>query len=154
MSSATLPSLIAIAEALNGRKEGSSYRCECPLHNGRSLIVTENNAKILFNCKSGCPQGDVLAALKERGLWPSTNGHQEDGGEPLERLARQRMLSASTLRDKYGVRVAAGPSLLTTPTQRATHTLSATLSAGLGRTGRRTGGPKVGPFRPRISSTA
>ena len=72
------PSLTAIVEALGGKKEGSSYRCDCPVHNGRSLIVTEKPGEtILFHCKNGCDQSDVLTALKDRGLWPSTNGRHE-----------------------------------------------------------------------------
>ena len=58
------PSLTAIVEALDGRREGSSYRVVCPVHNGHSLIVTEKGETILFNCKDGCDQGDFKGAME------------------------------------------------------------------------------------------
>lgn len=79
---AAAPSLDAIVAALEGKREGSSFRVVCPVHNGRSLIVTEKNGTVLLNCKNGCEQRDVLAALRERGLWPSPNG-QEQGEQPV-----------------------------------------------------------------------
>jgi len=58
-----------IASALGGRREGRSYRCPCPIHGGRSLIVTERRGKTLFRCKGGCEQNAVLAALADLGLF-------------------------------------------------------------------------------------
>ncbi len=60
-----------IVSALEGRKEGNSWRCRCPCHDGRSLIVKLDGETLLCNCKGGCSQEDVIAALEERGLWPN-----------------------------------------------------------------------------------
>lgn len=60
-----------IVSALEGRKEGNSWRCRCPCHDGRSLIVTLDGETLLCNCKGGCSQEDVIAALKDLNLWPN-----------------------------------------------------------------------------------
>jgi putative DNA primase/helicase len=58
-----------IAAALEGRREGRQWRCRCPIHGGRSLLVREGGAgRILVFCHGGCEAGDVLAALRRSGL--------------------------------------------------------------------------------------
>ena len=66
--------LDAIVAALEGRREGASHRCRCPVHGGRSLIVTEKDRKLLVSCKAGCSQDAVIDALRELGVWPSSEG--------------------------------------------------------------------------------
>ena len=63
----------------------------CPAHadSTPSLSVTEKDGKILFHCHGGCPQNRVISALKEKGLWPSSNGGRPQAqrkslGEPVE----------------------------------------------------------------------
>ncbi len=45
----------------------------CPAHDDRtpSLSISDGGRRILFHCWAGCDQQDVLAALRERGLWRS-----------------------------------------------------------------------------------
>jgi hypothetical protein len=45
----------------------------CPAHNDEhpSLSIDERAAKVLFKCWAGCSQSEVIAALRERGLWRS-----------------------------------------------------------------------------------
>ncbi len=74
-----------IVSALEGRKEGNSWRCRCPCHEGRSLIVTLEGETLLCNCKQGCSQEDVIAALKERNLWP--NGTTPAAGQVVSQAA-------------------------------------------------------------------
>jgi hypothetical protein len=62
-----------LAAALGGKREGHSWRCPCPKHGGRSLIVAERRGKILFNCKAGCAQDAVLDALRDLGLFGRAN---------------------------------------------------------------------------------
>ena len=83
-----------IVSALEGRKEGNSWRCRCPCHDGRSLIVTLDGERLLCNCKSGCSQEDVIGALKERGLWPN-------GATPGP--------TAGELQEEYGYRLTSEP---------------------------------------------
>lgn len=63
-----------IALALGGRKVGQGWIARCPAHNDRSpsLSIADDRGKVLVHCHSGCHQHDVIAALRERGLWPST----------------------------------------------------------------------------------
>lgn len=65
--------LDAIVAGLGGKREGSSWRCRCPAHDGHSLIATEKDGKVLFKCHNGCSQTEVITALREIGLW-SSNG--------------------------------------------------------------------------------
>jgi hypothetical protein len=70
--------LAAIVAVLDGKPAGDGWACNCPAHDdhSRHLSVTEKNGKILFHCNHGCDQGAVVAALKERSLWPSGNGQE------------------------------------------------------------------------------
>lgn len=43
----------------------------CPAHDDRrpSFTVTARSGTVLVHCHSGCTQGDVITALRRRGLW-------------------------------------------------------------------------------------
>ncbi len=58
-----------------GRRAGDGYKTHCPAHSdpNPSLHISEKNGKLLVKCFGGCEQGQVVAALKERNLWPSGN---------------------------------------------------------------------------------
>lgn len=60
-----------IARALGGRKVGQGWTARCPAHDDRepSLSIREADGKVLVRCHAGCDQHDVIAILKERGLW-------------------------------------------------------------------------------------
>lgn len=60
-----------ISKALNGRKVGQGWTARCPAHDDRepSLSIRDTSGKGLVRCHAGCEQRDVIAALKERGLW-------------------------------------------------------------------------------------
>ena len=59
-----------IAAALgDARCEGRGWRCRCPLHGGRSLVLRDGDAgRVLVTCWTGCDRLDVLAELRRRGL--------------------------------------------------------------------------------------
>jgi putative DNA primase/helicase len=59
-----------IAAALGGaRREGRAWRCRCPLHGGRSLVIRDGEGgRVLVTCWGGCDRLDVLAELRRRGL--------------------------------------------------------------------------------------
>jgi hypothetical protein len=59
-----------IAKALGGAaREGHGWRCRCPLHGGRSLVVRDGDQRrLLVKCWGGCNTLDVLAALRRNGL--------------------------------------------------------------------------------------
>ena len=65
----------ALAQALRGRRTGSTWMARCPAHDDRSpslSISSSKDGKVLVCCHAGCDQRDVIAALQERGLWQMT----------------------------------------------------------------------------------
>ncbi len=73
-----MPSLDAIVDRLHGKREGSEFRCECPVHQGRSLIAGQKNGTVLVHCQAGCAQDLVIAALQELDLWELSE--EDEGG--------------------------------------------------------------------------
>jgi putative DNA primase/helicase len=69
VSGLQLTTAAEIAAALEGRREGRQWRCRCPIHGGRSLLVRDGDAgRILVFCHGGCEPRDVLAELRRSGL--------------------------------------------------------------------------------------
>ena len=53
----------------DARREGRAWRCRCPLHGGRSLVLRDgDNGRLLATCWAGCNRVEVLAELRQRGL--------------------------------------------------------------------------------------
>src|SRR6516165_11138389 len=63
-----MSSAATIAAALNGKREGRNWRCRCPLHGGRSLIVSDGEHRLLVKCWGGCDSLDVLAEFRRMGM--------------------------------------------------------------------------------------
>ena len=56
----------------SAHRSGSGWKCLCPAHNDHnpSLSVSDgDNGLLLVNCKAHCSQGNVINALRNRGLW-------------------------------------------------------------------------------------
>jgi hypothetical protein len=69
VSGLLLTTAAAIATALEGRREGRHWRCRCPIHGGRSLLVRDGDAgRILVFCHGGCEAGEVLVELRRSGV--------------------------------------------------------------------------------------
>jgi hypothetical protein len=67
------PSAAEIAASLGARLVGPGrWMARCVAHEDRepSLSITERDGQTLLHCFAGCPQDEVLAALRARGLWP------------------------------------------------------------------------------------
>ena len=79
-----------MAAALEGKRKGGSWRCRCPVHGGRSLIVTDRRGRVLFNCRGGCAQSEVLAALCNLGVF----GRDRGGSNRVSGVARKRRQDA------------------------------------------------------------
>ena len=71
-----------VARALHGRRNGAGWLCRCPVPgHGRgrgdrtpSLSVDDREGgRLLVHCHAGCSQPEIIAALRESGLW---NGAQ------------------------------------------------------------------------------
>jgi len=94
-------SLQTIVEALGARKSGSGWAACCPSHEDRnpSLSITFRDGKLLLHCHAGCSQEDVIAALRDRGLWregvqtarliTATYDYTDEAGRLLYQVVRQ-----------------------------------------------------------------
>lgn len=81
----------ALAEALEGKRVGRSWRCACPVHHGHSLIVKEtHDGFTLVHCKFGCAQGDVIAELRRLGLWGGRADYDPEQAAEMDRRAEVR----------------------------------------------------------------
>ncbi len=65
-----------ITLGIGGRMHGERGRARCPAHGGPrsrpdSLSIAERDGRVLVKCHRGCAQADVIAALRDRGLWPA-----------------------------------------------------------------------------------
>jgi putative DNA primase/helicase len=65
-----------MAKHLAGRRVGASWVARCPAHDDRhpSLSLKDDGGRVLVHCHAGCPQRDVVHALKRLGIWPSRKG--------------------------------------------------------------------------------
>ena len=57
----------------NARRSGNGWIVSCPVHEDEtpSLSLTDReDGGVLVHCHAGCSQDDVIAALRQRGLWP------------------------------------------------------------------------------------
>lgn len=62
-----------IANSLEGKREHNQWRCLCPVHGGRSLMVKDAGNRPVVHCFGGCQFRDVAKALEDRGLWPKSD---------------------------------------------------------------------------------
>lgn len=60
-----------IARVLKARRSGNGWMAKCPAHDDQnpSLSIRDSDGKVLLHCHAGCTQGDVIDALKVRGVW-------------------------------------------------------------------------------------
>ena len=88
-----------IARALKGSRSSKGWICRCPAHDDHhpSLGLAETrDAKILIKCWSGCSQGEVLDALRRRGLWDGKAREMSQAGTPRALVAeREKLLKPS-----------------------------------------------------------
>lgn len=66
---------LALTRALAGRWHGSYGLACCPAHDDHnpSMAITDGEDRLLVRCHAGCDQAAVIAALKDKGLWPEAN---------------------------------------------------------------------------------
>lgn len=91
-----------IAEALSGKPYKEGRKVPCPAHNDKnpSLSIKDgDHGNILLKCWTGCKYGDIVRALKDRGLWSSN-------GNGAGKLRRSRLPKGifSKIKDKYYVK--------------------------------------------------
>jgi putative DNA primase/helicase len=80
-----------LAAALGGaQREGHGWRCNCPVHGGHSLVVSDGReGRLLVKCWAGCATRDILAELRRLGLLDGEAGNF--GARPDDaQIARRR----------------------------------------------------------------
>jgi hypothetical protein len=67
-----------------------SGNTHCPAHGDAdpSLTVHAKGDRVLVHCHAGCSQGDVIEALRRRGLWGTGRGASASASVPSPALAR------------------------------------------------------------------
>jgi hypothetical protein len=71
----------------DARREGRAWRCRCPLHGGRSLMLHDGDGgRLLLTCWAGCDRLDVLAELRRRGLLDDRTGRIHN--EPVNAVSQ------------------------------------------------------------------
>lgn len=68
-----------IAHGIGARRIGRNrWRGRCLVHGHRSLEISESgDGKPLVHCFGGCTQAEVIAALRDRGLWNAGGGRKQ-----------------------------------------------------------------------------
>src|SRR6476659_7052516 len=78
-------------ECGGAKRIAGGFICRCPAHEDRkpSLSISSGrDGKVLVRCHAGCDQRDVIAILRQRGLWETTR-------KSWRRFARKRKDSVS-----------------------------------------------------------
>lgn len=78
--------LVSILDVLGAVPTGAgSYKACCPAHNDSipSLSISERSGKLLFHCFAGRKQEEVVAALRDLGLWPYVTGSSREKPRPI-----------------------------------------------------------------------
>ena len=99
-----------LAAALGAKWHGSYGTCRCPAHDDRrpSLSIRNGEHGILLKCHAGCAPGDIIAILRQRGLWPEREAESTDKISPR----RQTTSNASFALDIWRQCQAAGGTLV------------------------------------------
>jgi hypothetical protein len=89
-----------------GRKSGKGYITHCPAHHDDkpSLSIAESDGKLLVKCHAGCPQGKVIAGLKERNLWRGSKQRENIGNnqEKVKTKMRKKIVATYDYVDAEG----------------------------------------------------
>ncbi len=77
-------------------RDGGNVHCPAHIDNSPSLSITEGSGgKPLVKCFAGCSQDEVIAALKSRGAWPSSNRASVTLGTPRPAAPAQTVAQPS-----------------------------------------------------------
>lgn len=81
------------ALALDGRRTGRGWIARCPAHDDRSpsLAIAEGrDGCVVVRCHAGCGQWEVIAALRERGLWRDVAARHDSDSDRADLRTRAR----------------------------------------------------------------
>lgn len=84
----------ALAQALDGTPAGTGkWRALCPAHEDSkpSLSITTGRHGVVFVCRAGCMQAEVIEALRARGIWHRTRDQSPARVAPYRAPEPQRL---------------------------------------------------------------
>jgi putative DNA primase/helicase len=84
---------IEIAKALGGRCSGRGHLACCPAHEDRTPSLSVMDGKdghVLVHCFAGCDARDVIAALRDLGLWNDRSDRERPRVVPVRKPPRER----------------------------------------------------------------
>ncbi len=84
-TSGSLGNCVSIAAWSARTRPGGNVHCPAHADQDPSLSLTERDGRLFWRCFAGCPQDAVLAALRERGLWPETQRNGQHAPPRRER---------------------------------------------------------------------
>jgi hypothetical protein len=75
-----------LALALGAVRSGRQWKCKCVAHedSNPSMIIFEGREQVQVRCMAGCEPADIIAVLRDRGLWDQATSH-ESTREPERR---------------------------------------------------------------------
>jgi putative DNA primase/helicase len=64
------------------RRNGNGWRACCPAHDDKepSFDIEDGDKGPIFQCRSGCTQSAIIAALGDKGLWHDTSHTKKSTG--------------------------------------------------------------------------
>jgi len=79
-----------LVRVLGGSWAGDHGMARCPSHPDKtpSLSVADADGKVLVHCHACCSQQKVIAALRQRGLWPCTSFASNTSEEQIDSQAK------------------------------------------------------------------
>jgi putative DNA primase/helicase len=88
-----------LAHALGGVRSGRQWQCKCVTHEDSepSMIVFDGRERVQVRCLAGCEQAELIAALKERGLWGGEQRPNSGEHVRLRSTAEQNEIRMRTL---------------------------------------------------------
>ena len=93
-----------ISEALGGKPAGSGFLASCPAHDDStpSLRISDGDQGMpVVKCYAGCSQQDVIAALKEKGLWPDSTISKKDLEARGKEIKAKKAVRISETRERH-----------------------------------------------------
>jgi putative DNA primase/helicase len=89
---------------------GHDWRCDCPVHGGRSLTLADgHDGKLLVKCWGGCEWGDIFPELRSLGLL--AGGPVDVSPERADEFRRKREAEAKREMEQLRRRIAAARDL-------------------------------------------
>lgn len=78
-----------LADRLGFKKSGRMYVGPCVAHSDKnpSMVIYDGHTSVQVRCYAGCEPADIIAVLKQRGLW----GGGDRFDHPVAQVARQRL---------------------------------------------------------------